>query len=179
MLNQDWDIKPRGITCARCETTFQDNQEFVSALLFNQTGYQRQDYCHNCWATQPLEMTAVVSQWKTIFHAPPPPAPQPLNRENVERMLRELMASEEPNRLNVIYILAVMLERRRVLIEQDVQKRPDGLLTRVYEHRRTGETFLITDPMLELDQLEHVRQEVNDLLNPPVAIEQSCTAGTE
>lgn len=169
MLNPDWDIKPRGLACAQCAAAFQDAQEYVSALLFTSEGYQRQDHCLACWTAQPAPRATLVSQWKGIFRAPPAPAPEPLNRENVERMLRELMEHADSARLNVIYILAVILERRRILIEKDVQKRPDGLLTRVYEHRRTGETFLITDPMLALDQLEHVRREVQELIDGPAA----------
>ncbi len=165
--NPDWDIKPRSPACAQCQQPFNDGQEYVSALLFNKEGYQRQDHCLACWAARPAPRATLVSQWKGVFRAPPPAAPEPLNRENVERMLRDLMEQADPARLNVIYILAVMLERRRILIEKDVQQRPDGRLTRVYEHRRTAETFLIADPMLDLEQLDHVRQEVLDLLNLP------------
>ncbi len=165
--NPDWDIKPRSPACTQCQQPFNDGQEYVSALLFNQDGYQRQDHCRQCWAARPPERAALVSQWKGIFRAPPPPAPEPLNRENVERMLRDLMEQADPARLNVIYILAVMLERRRILAEKDVQQRPDGRLARIYEHRRTAENFLIVDPWLDLDQLEHVRQEVLELLEGP------------
>lgn len=182
MLNPDWDIKPRAISCAQCQTPFQDGQDYVSALLFGDEGYQRQDHCVACWAARPVEPTALVSLWRGVFHAPPPPAPQPLNRENVERMLRDLMASNELSRLNVIYILAVILERRRILIEKDVRKRPDGQLTRIYEHRKTGETFLIADPMLDLNQLEHVRREVEELIEgesaPEVPSENDTATGS-
>jgi hypothetical protein len=163
-VNQDWDIKPRSPTCAQCLQPFEDGQEYISALLFTEGGYQRQDYCQKCQAAHPPERTELISQWKGVFHLPPPPAPEPLNRENVERMLRDLMEQADASRMNVIYILAVMLERRRILVEKDVQQHDNGRLTRIYEHRHTGETFLITDPMLDLDRLEQVRQEVLALL---------------
>jgi hypothetical protein len=58
----------------------------------------------------------------------------------------------------------VMLERKRLLVERDVQHREDGKMIRVYEHRKTGEMFLIPDPRLRLDQLETVQQQVVTLL---------------
>jgi len=63
-----------------------------------------------------------------------------------------------------MYILAIMLERKRILAEKDIQKREDGTKVIVYEHKKTGEVFLIPDPGLQLDQLEHVQIEVVDLL---------------
>ena len=76
----------------------------------------------------------------------------------------------EPNR-NVIYILAVLLERKRILTERDVQTRDDDIVTRVYEHRQTGEVFLIPDPRLHLDQLEEVQKEVVLMLGGKVKTE--------
>ena len=42
-----------------------------------------------------------------------------------------------------------------------------GLKVRVYEHRKTGETFVVPDPGLRLDELEQVQQEVIALLGVP------------
>ena len=74
------------------------------------------------------------------------------------------MEGEDPAKLNTIYILAVMLERKRILAEQDVQIREDGAKVRVYEHRKTGETFIITDPGLKLTELTSVQAEVVAML---------------
>ena len=39
-------------------------------------------------------------------------------------------------------------------------------ITRIYEHTKTGEVFVIPDPQLRLDQIEQVQQEVAALLAP-------------
>ena len=70
------------------------------------------------------------------------------------------METEDPANRNTIYILAVMLERRRILVERDVQTREDGVKVRVYEHRKTGETFLVPDPGLKLSELKSVQEVV-------------------
>ena len=56
-----------------------------------------------------------------------------------------------------------MLERRKLLRETDSQRTPHGIL-RVYEHRKTGEIYLIRDPDIPLDQIETFQNEVVTLL---------------
>jgi hypothetical protein len=81
--------------------------------------------------------------------------------------LRELMETDDMSRRNVVFILAVMLERRRVLVEKEVQLHPDGRKIRVYEHKQTGECFVVTDPQLRLKEIESVQREVMELLGIP------------
>jgi hypothetical protein len=80
-----------------------------------------------------------------------------------------MVAKEDADDTNAIYILAVMLERKRILVEKDVQTREDKTKIRVYEHKKTGETFLVIDPELKLAEIEKVQEEVVGLLGgkPP------------
>jgi uncharacterized protein (DUF2384 family) len=102
-----------------------------------------------------------------------------LKKETAESLLRQFMETDDPSRRNAIFILAVMLERRRVLAERDVQAREDGVKVRVYEHRKTGETFLVPDPGLKLAELAHVQREVMDLLGIGKNGDASGAAGRE
>jgi hypothetical protein len=56
-----------------------------------------------------------------------------------------------------------MLERQKLLRETDSQRTPNGIL-RVYEHRKTGEVFLVRDPDIPLAEIEIVQNEVFLLL---------------
>jgi hypothetical protein len=56
-----------------------------------------------------------------------------------------------------------MLERQKLLRETDSQRTPNGIL-RVYEHRKTGEVYLIRDPDIPLAQVEALQNEVIVLL---------------
>jgi hypothetical protein len=163
-MSQDWDIKPRGEACCDCTTPFVDKQTYLSLLIHNpEEGYQRADYCDGC-AQKHLENTHPSSSWHGTFHVPPPPPEEALKKETAETMLRRLMQDEDDTRINAIYILAVMLERKRILVERDIQTNDEGTTIRVYEHRQSGDTFLIPEPYLRLDQLEHVQTEVLELL---------------
>ncbi len=162
-MAQDWDIRARADVCTACRRAFADREACFSVLMFGAEGYARQDFCEPCWDTRRAEGGAAYSAWRGVFRAPPPPAEEPLRKENAETLLRKLMEDPDPARAAVIYILAVMLERKKILIERDVHRHGDTL-TRTYEHKTTGEAFLVTDPRLRLDQLEPVQAEVIALL---------------
>lgn len=158
-MAQDWDIKPRGEACTKCSIPFADGQIYFSELSLNGADYVRSDVCEICKAAN-AEENPPISSWRAVFKAPPPPEEEALKKETAETLLRKLMDKEDSAHLNVIFVLAVMLERKRILIERDIRTEDDGAMIRVYEHRPTGDTFLIREPHLRLDQLEHVQEEV-------------------
>ena len=58
------------------------------------------------------------SVWKGTFQAELPP-PEVLKKETAESLLRKLIKKNDPHFRNTIFILAVMLERKRILAAQD------------------------------------------------------------
>jgi len=96
-----------------------------------------------------------------------------------EEILTRLVEEDQEHTENTRYILAVMLERQKLLRETDSQRMPDGIL-RVYEHRKTGEVYLIRDPDIPLHQVEALQNEVIILLEnngriPEPLIEETST----
>lgn len=170
-MNAEWNIRACADQCAACQTKFADRETLMSRLRFTADGYVRDDYCAGCWPGRTPGADAETSAWSAVWHAPAPKAPEALRKETAESLLRELMETEDPSKRNVIFILAVMLERRRLLVEKEVQIQPDGVKIRVYEHKQTGESFVVPDPQLKLAEIESVQREVMELLGirPPGA----------
>jgi hypothetical protein len=162
-MAQEWNIKPRGTGCTACSTAFVEGQHYFTRLTFQAGDYTRGDYCEQCRdaanAAQPG-----YSSWKGVFHAPPVTADYRVRRETAESLLRTLIDEDDPSKRQVIYILAVMLERQRSFVERDVRTMDDGSRVVVYEHRKTGETFAILDPQLKLTEIEPLQQEIMTLL---------------
>lgn len=156
-MAQEWDIKPRGEACYSCSTPYEDEQIYFSALVFEEEGYIRADYCEECWKKREQQ---AYSSWQGVYRLPPAEPEEALRKETAESLLRKLMEDDDKSKINVIFILAVMLERKKLLVEKDIKTDEYGAITRIYEHRKTGETFVVPDPSLHLDELESVQEEV-------------------
>lgn len=160
-----YSVRKRAQHCEACNRAFEDGEEIFSRLIFENGEYLRLDYCKECQSQKSVDTP--LSSWKTVFMLPPPPKEEALKKENAESLLRSLIEDSEHDHINVIYILTIMLERKKILIERDVKTQPDGKKLRIYEHKHTGETLLITDPDLKLSELAHVQEEVINLLGGP------------
>lgn len=169
-MSQEWNIKPRGAACGACQKAFEDGQSYITRLAFEGIDYTRDDYCEPCWGAEAGRRER-YSSWKGIFKVPPPEPERRVKKETAESLLRQLLEENVPARKNAIYILAVMLERQRVMVEREVRSGSAGERLVVYEHRKTGETFVLIDPQLKLTEIEPVQQEIMELLGGQAAAE--------
>jgi hypothetical protein len=174
-MAQDWDIRSRDSACQACGAAFEDAQVYFSCLRFTEAGYVRADYCNACWTGKPKQ-DGTYSIWQGLYRNPPEKTADPLRRETAETLLRRLVEEANPAHTGVIYILAVMLERKRLLEEKDVRL-VDGITVRVYEHRKSGETFVINDPGLRLDHLGEVQAAVVRMLDGEAAPQAPAAPG--
>lgn len=165
-MSQDWNIRARAAACAGTGQPFEDGAAVYSRLVPAEDGYIREDYSGPAW-TDDLR-TGALSVWKNTYRAPPAgPEPKAVRRETAESLLRQLIETDDEANRVVIFILTVMLERQRILVERDVRQQDERARVRVYEHRKTGESFLVTDPDLKLAELEAVQAEVMERLGIP------------
>ncbi len=158
-MAQEWNIQPRDSRCHQCQNPFADGQRCYSSLFFDAGEYVRADLCERCdpdFATQPQ----ALSTWQGVYHEPPPPREEVLKKETAESLLRRMMEESDEHKAPLIYILALMLERKRILIEKSTRLDASGALLRLYEHRHTGEAFVVPDPQLQLAELEQVQKQV-------------------
>ena len=165
-MSQEWNIRTRGHACSLCAKPLVDRAPVVSALKETESGYERFD-CHpECWKTAERDWQP-FSQWDGVYFAPErvPRREEPLKKEDAGELLRKLVTLDDPAMKNVVYVLAVMLERSKILVERDAKELDDGSIRRVYEDRKNGDTFVILDPRLRLENLGEVQQQVVALLS--------------
>lgn len=162
----EWNIQSRAHGCIACGKAFADKQPFHTLLFDEKVDFRRLDVCQSCWESQfsqgARERRGFVSYWQGVYQAPPPPS-EPIRKETAETLLRKLIELNEPRYIPAGYILAVMLERKRLLKVKEQLLR-DGQRIFIYEQPGTGDIFTIVDPKLQLDQLEEVQRDVAALL---------------
>jgi hypothetical protein len=172
VLMTEWNIQLRARGCEACGRLFADKEAYHTLLFDEKADLRRSDICSACWEKQYREARdrkGFVSCWQGLYEAPPPPT-EAIKRETAETLLRKLIELNDPQYMAAGYILAVMLERKRLLkVKEQVER--DGRRVFIYEQPKTGDVFTISDPNLRLDQLEQVQRDVAALLehgvNPP------------
>lgn len=159
-LANDWPIKHRADACAMTNRPFAPGEQFYTLLYREGTGYRREDLSEEAWAAR-NENIRPFSFWKTRYEPPAPAPPEPLAKESAEELLRRLLS--ENAQPNACYVLAAMLERKRILKHVKTESTDSGRVL-IYEHAKSGDVFIVPDVQLRLDELEHVQREVADLL---------------
>jgi hypothetical protein len=183
----EWNIQSRAHVCEACTKPFGDRQPYHT-LLYDEKSDQlrRLDVCDACWQSQfsvgARERKGFVSHWQGVYELPPAQAPDAIQKDTAESLLRKLIEQNDPRNAPVAFILAVMLERKRLLRVKEQIKR-DGRRIFIYEQPGTGDLFTIADPDLHLNQLEAVQHDVSQLLehglNPSPAPGESAPAPVE
>jgi hypothetical protein len=158
-MNQDWEIRKRSEICTATQRPFAEGEFFYTAIFRDGDGFRRDDLSEEAWQARPDDPQP-FSFWRSKFEMPPPPPPEPLAKQDAESILRKLIEENSDTTKNARYILALMLERKRLLKPMESTD-PDVL---VYERTGTGETFLIPNPRLALSQVPEVQKEVSALL---------------
>ena len=162
----EWNIQSRAHACQMTGEPFVDGGAYHTVLLDEKEGFRRMDLCPAAWREHGAEIVArpnCVSHWTGTYEAPPPAPPEAIRKDDAETLLRRLLERADPDHAAATYILAVMLERKRLLGVKG-QSREGGRRVFVYEHPASGDLFSVADPDLQLDQLEAVQRDVAHLL---------------
>jgi hypothetical protein len=161
-LPDEWAIKHRADACAVTHRPFAAGEYFYTLLFHGADGYRREDLSEEAWRNR-NENIQPFSFWKSRYEPLAAAPAEPLPKENAEQLFRRLIASENPP-ANACYVLAAMLERKRVLKQIKTEETANRRVL-IYEHGGTGDVFIVPDPQLRLDELESVQNEVVQLLH--------------
>ena len=179
----DWNIQSRAHACQACAKPFADKQPYHTLLFDEKQDFSRLDICEACWQAQfsqgATQRKGFISYWQGVYEVPPA-IPEPIQKENAESLLRKIIELQDLKYAAAGYILAVMLERKRLLKVKEQFMR-EGQRVFIYEQPKTGDVFTITDPNLQLNQLEEVQRQVAELLEhgfeaPPETAVQAAAA---
>ena len=154
-------IKNRADSCAVTQRPFVSGEYFYTLLYHGADGYRREDLSEEAWQSR-NENIRPFSFWKSRYEPLSPKPTEPVPKESAEQLFRRLIASDSPP-ANACYVLAAMLERKRVLKQVKTEESRQGRVL-IYEQSSTGDVFIVPDPQLRLDELENVQNEVAELL---------------
>ena len=190
-INEQWNIKSRAHVCAATGRHFSEGDVFFTALFEDKHGLlERRDYSVEAWEADDGPSSQAFSHWRSTYTPPTrEERKEAVHKESAEELLRRLVAEDDAHTENARFILAVMLERQKILRQTDANKIGATKLL-IYEHRKTGDVLIIRDPEIPLNDVDKVQTEVTLLLDQehtvtnetesadPVDIEPAAQADT-
>jgi hypothetical protein len=166
---ENYSIKSRAHRCHLTDKPFAEGETFVAALFPDpeSSGYLRRDYSAQAWENRVDEEGSEepFSFWRSHYKPPVKEEQVEVTSHDPEGLFAKLVEENEEHTENARFILAAMLERKKLLRETDTQHLPTTLL-RIYEHRKTGDVYIIRDPQIALSDVESIQEEVQQLLDP-------------
>jgi len=164
-LHEPWSIKSRSHSCSVTGRKFTEGETFYTAIFPDEesSGYIRQDFSIEAWKNRKNDDPKPFSFWTSKYHLPVKEEEVRVTNESPEDLLRRLIEEDLEHTENARYILAIMLERKKQLVEADAQPTSSGII-RIYEHRKSGDVFIVKDPNIPLSEIESIQQEVSELL---------------
>jgi len=175
-MQQEWNIGGRARQCAKTGLRFEEGEVFYTLLFREKDGFRREELSQEAFKER-NDNIQPFSHWRNKYEPPGVAAPETLPKQSAEDMLRHFTIEDQPEHRNARYVLALMLERKRILRQVDSKQTDDGMLM-VYEHIKSGEIFIVSDPQLHLSEIEPIQTEVSQLLagqNPTPDIAPEAT----
>ncbi|MBI1884004.1 MAG: hypothetical protein HYS08_07350 [Chlamydiae bacterium] len=166
----DWDIQSLSKVCVQCQHPLTEGNVFHCFLVLSSEGsLERKDFCGGCYPQMKASWEGrpdLYSYWEgRVQRVEEMPQPKPLPYERFEILLRKYMVSESDRDRKFTYILALLLERKKIFVHREsVIREAQDKSFLVYEHLETGETFILEDPRLSLNQVEELKSELKDLM---------------
>ena len=147
--------------CSSCETPFEPEQEFHSALFDEGEEWRREDFCVSCWAGRP---EASFCTWKTRFQ--PEEKKPTFDQDRVLTIFDQVSEKESPSRDRLRYLLALLLVRKRVFKLLRTSKTDEGENLRVQCPER-DEEYDVHDPGFSAEEIAAAQAELAGLLDLP------------
>lgn len=160
----NWDIKGCSGKCIKCNKDFDNEEIFCCRLFLEETGPMREDYCMNCWNVR-TDSPKGYSNWQGRYRSQPQEIEEePVKEPIAKQLLKKWLHSTERLHQCFCYVLALLLLRNRTFSEKPKIMGSDGKERLVYEDKDTGETYILEDPCLTINELTQIEGQLQGML---------------
>lgn len=156
----EYQMPRRGERCCTCERRFEIGDTIQACLYETPAGYERRDYCATC--EPPNE--PCLALWRTRRPAPSTPPRTPFDREAILAFFRRLDDAETPAKLQLRFVLALLLWRKKVLAFESSSADAGGVETWHFTLPKSDVAYDVRRPDLDEDRIEQLSAQLEALL---------------
>ncbi len=132
-----WKLGRRNAACVECEHEFEDGEALFSTIAFEGESIERRDVCQRCWNAR-SEPPDNGLWWRSRRHIQKK-AGLAVDLEGLEQIFAALAGRQETRHLELRYLIALLLLRKRRLILVRAYVLEGSELLAVRKPRRTDE----------------------------------------
>jgi hypothetical protein len=134
----EWKIHRRESGCGACAKVFEEGEALFSVLHLSEEALRREDLCTGCFQDPGEAAPAGSLFWRT-HHRTDPRARFAVDFEALSELFLALDARREERLLELRYVVALLLLRKKRLKLVGVRRRPDGEVLNVRRPRHQEE----------------------------------------
>jgi hypothetical protein len=159
--------RPEG-TCSRCSQSLSPGEEIVALVKAGDEELLREDYHLGCWV-EPMEKQAsanrdVLGVWRTKIPRKQEKKKLLIDDELLVNFFERLAGQDEQARVNLRYVLALILMRKRLLKYQGMVRRDDGTELWQVKLRGQDEPREVVDPKLDEFMISQLSASLGEII---------------
>lgn len=155
----DYEVERCTRHCAISGRELKEGEEFYSVLLVERGNVHRQDYASEAWSGPP---EAALAWWKSRMPTREAKKGRLAPNEVMLQLFREL--EQVPEKSDMRYVLALLLVRRRVLRQEDIEHDELGREVLVLYSPRDETTHRASAAMPDEQRTDEIQNELVKLL---------------
>lgn len=156
----EYQMPRRSERCCACDRRFEVGDAIQACLFETPGGYERRDYCVAC----PRPDDVPLAMWRTRRPEPAVPRATPFDREAILAFFRRLAGADTPAKLQLRFVLALLLWRKKVLVLDSSRTSDDGTETWHFTMPKTDNAYDIQRPDLDEARIEQLSAQLEALL---------------
>ena len=164
-MAKEYNITKTAGRCVVCEAEIAPGDELVATVREADEELVREDCCIPCWDADPKDDSPeLLGVWRSRVPMPKEKKKLLIDDALLINFLQRLEGTDVPARVNLRYVLALVLMRKRLLVYDRSEKREDG--TDVWTMHLKGDqtTYLVTDPHLDEEQIAEVSRHLGEIM---------------
>ena len=166
-MAKEYDIAKFSGRCCRCERELAGGEEFVAALTDGGEQFSREDYCPACWDQRCQAAPQAFCIWRGRMPEPEKPRRQLVGNEMLLDLFEKLDGQQEPSKLNLRFVLALMLMRKKLLVYDRSDTDQAGNETWTMHYKGQDAPIEIAKPQLDEEKIAQLAEQLGALFEVP------------
>ena len=159
-MADEYDIHKSNRECCVTGKTLAEGEEYYSVLVEVDGQLVRRDYSIEAWTEEPA---GVFGVWKARVPPKDPPKKLVIDVDVMLDFFHRLDGSDDAPKLNMRYLLALLLMRKRVLKFDDVAREGDQSYL-IVRRPREDATYRVLDPHLSEEELGELQAQMETVI---------------